>query len=43
MMPEVEKIEEEFINNSLPEVDDNAETDNTIAPVRYDITSYGAD
>jgi hypothetical protein len=43
MMPEVEKIEEEFVNNSLPEVDDNAETDNTIAPVRYDITSYGAD
>ena len=31
------------MDNNSNQVVDNAETDTTIAPVRYDITSYGAD
>jgi hypothetical protein len=42
-MSELEQAEEDFAPNSAAEVEDNAEADDTVAPVRYDITSYGAD
>ena len=42
-MPELGQAEEEFTGNGALEVEDGAEADETIAPVRYDITSYGAD
>lgn len=42
-MSELEQVEEEFIEDGAADVEDNAESDDTIAPLRYDITSYGAD
>jgi hypothetical protein len=41
-MPDVQN-QEDFFNADGTGVDDETETDITIAPLRYDITSYGAD
>ena len=42
-MSELAQVEEELTNTSTTQVKDDAEADDTVAPVRYDITSWGAD
>ena len=42
-MSDVENTQEDFLDVNEEGVEDEAGTDNTVAPLRYDITSYGAD
>ncbi len=42
-MSDVENTQEDSLDVNEEGVEDEAGTDNTVAPLRYDITSYGAD
>jgi len=42
-MSDVENAQEDFLDINEDGVEDEAGTDSTVAPLCYDITSYGAD